>query len=142
MPPVTQGHGQKRPKRIKLPKAKTEPAIIRGVVVAALSVLAALGFDWADDVPKQTVTSVAIVLAFLAPIVTAVWTRFAVTPNAKVIARLSVSKGTAVAGDAATDPAGWELETERRAGATMVQPVTLRSDVFKPAPNNEPPQFS
>lgn len=78
--------------------------MIRGVVVAVLSVLAAFGLDVTVDVDAAV-----YVIGLVAPIVVALWTRFVVTPNAKVVSRVSVSGDTVVAGEAAAVPTGEPL---------------------------------
>ena len=57
--------------------AAGEPAVVRGVVTAAVGLLVSLGVVSATDVDVDAV--VVLVLA-LAPIVSSLWTRFAVTP--------------------------------------------------------------
>jgi hypothetical protein len=94
----------------KLSRLETNPAIVRGVTVA-LALLAAGGISWAADVPRETIELVAYVVGVLAPVVVGLWTRFAVTPNAKVVTRYSVTDGTVVAGDAAAFPTGEEVDT-------------------------------
>lgn len=93
-------------KPFTLPEA--EPALVRGIAVA-LALLASLGIGWAADVEADTITVWALAIGPLIPILQALWTRYAVTPNAKVVARVSRSQGTVVAGDAAEVPTGHEL---------------------------------
>jgi hypothetical protein len=94
-----------------LPAIKANPAIVRGVVVA-LTLLAALGVSRAANVDPDTIEAIAYVIGVLAPVVATVWTRFAVTPNAKVVTRISPSTGTVVAGEASAFPAGSPVELE------------------------------
>ncbi len=57
-----------------------EPAVWRGIVVAVLAVLAAVGIKVAPGVPDLAFL---VVLAVL-PVFQGLWTKSAVTPNAKV----------------------------------------------------------
>lgn len=108
------------PKNKKLPATKTEPTLIRGAVVAVLSLLAALGVGWAADVSKDTIASIVVVASVLIPLVQAVWTRYAVTANAKVLARVSTSSGQVVAGDASTTVTGEALRVHGVGGPPLV----------------------
>jgi hypothetical protein len=94
--------------RRKLPKTATEPALVRGVVVAVLALLSTLGVTWAD-VDKKTLGLIVAVLVAVLHLAQALWTRRAVTPNAKVVARVSPSKEAVVAGEAAAVPTGEPL---------------------------------
>lgn len=108
-------------KRVKLPARKAEPALVRGAVVAVLGVLAALGFAWAD-VDKGTLEVIVGVLVVGLPLLQAAWTRYGVTANAKVLARVSTTTGAVVAGEAATVSTGHQLPTApgTRAGVPHV----------------------
>jgi len=57
-----------------------QPATWRGVVTAAVVLLAAVGIKVAPEVPD----AVFLVILALLPVIQGVWTRSAVTPNAKV----------------------------------------------------------
>lgn len=80
-----------------------EPAVVRGVIGALVLVLALWGVD-AADLGSRVEQTVLTVLA-LVPLVTAWWTRSAVTPNAKV-AEAVEADGTRVAGPASPLPTG------------------------------------
>lgn len=133
----------KRParRRVKLDKAKTEPAVLRGVVVAVLTLLASLGVSWAADVDKETIAAIVTILGVLAPIAATLWTRFAVTPNSKVIARVSQSKDAIVTGDAAALRTGTVLATTGNLGGDAVQlnePVVVSPRVLAPPTDRHP----
>lgn len=115
---------------LSLPEA--EPAVVRGIVVG-LALLASLGIGWAADVDADTITLWALVVGPLVPVLQALWTRYGVTANAKVVARVSTSTGTVVAGDAALVPTGRELVLtgEELAGAPVLQDVTVRPDLVQ-----------
>lgn len=104
----------------KLPATKTEPALVRGVVIAVLSLLATLGVGWAADVSKDTIASIVLVASVLIPLIQAAWTRYAVTANAKVLARVATSSGQVVAGDASTVVTGEVLRVHDEVGASVV----------------------
>ena len=57
-----------------------QPAVWRGLVVAVIAIAGTFGFDAATDLPDN----VMLVIIGLIPIIQAVWTKGAVTPNAKV----------------------------------------------------------
>jgi hypothetical protein len=77
-----------------------QPSVYRGIVTAIFGVLASLGIVVSDDIPDQIIV---LVLAIL-PLVQALWTKGAVTPNDKVVAyvedpyegRHSIEPGPAV----------------------------------------------
>lgn len=96
----------RRAKVIPFPKA--EPALVRGVVMA-LAFLASLGASWAADVDGQTITMLALGLGLLLPILQGLWTRYVVTPKAQVLAQVTAT-GRVVAGDAAVEPTGTEVD--------------------------------
>lgn len=60
-----------------------DPALVRGVVIAVVALLGTFGILVSDQLSDNLV---ALLLAILA-IVQAVWTKRAVTPNAKVVVR-------------------------------------------------------
>lgn len=104
-----------------LRKTQTEPSMIRAAVVAVLGLLASLGFSWAAHVDKGTLTAIVTVITVLLPIVQGIWTRYAVTANAKVVARVTTD-GHVVAGEAALAPTGSRIPAmyPTTAGAQMV----------------------
>jgi hypothetical protein len=57
-----------------------QPAVWRGLVVAVLALAATLGFEYAADLPDN----VMLLIIGILPILQALYTRKAVTPNAKV----------------------------------------------------------
>lgn len=114
-------------KRKKITGAAAEPAVYRGAVVAVLSLLTLLGFGWAAQVDAGTVAVIAGALATLAPIVQALWTRVVVTPNAKVVARVTTD-GRVVAGDASVQPTGADVDRPGPGGRTVVQ-TTVQPDL-------------
>lgn len=61
-----------------------DPAVYKGLVVAVIGLLAALGIVIAPGIPDQVIGLVVAVMA----IVQGIWTRRDVTPNAKVVAYL------------------------------------------------------
>lgn len=79
-------------------------AAVIAVVVALVHVAVALGWITTD----QEATIVGAVDA-IAAVVAILWARAAVTPNAKVVARVTTG-GEVVAGDASTVPTGETLE--------------------------------
>lgn len=114
---------------LALPEA--EPAVVRGIVVG-LALLASLGISWAADVDADTITLWALVVGPLIPVAQALWTRYGVTANAKVVARVSTSTGTVVAGDAAAEPTGEQLPVASpAAGAPAGVAVTVRPELVQ-----------
>lgn len=111
----------------KVGKVEGNPAMIRAGVVSALTLLAALGFRWAADVDRETVAAIVTLLAVGGPLVAGLWTRFAVTPNVKVVSRVT-TEGDVVAGDAALAPTGDVLVVHESMGGPVVEPVKIRSD--------------
>lgn len=101
-------------KPFTLPQA--EPAMVRAVVVA-LAFLASLGIGWAADVDADTITVWALVLGGALPVLQGLWTRYGVTANAKVLARVT-SDRRVVAGDAAVEPTGTEVDQPQAALGT------------------------
>jgi hypothetical protein len=86
-----------------------QPATWRGLVVAVIGFLAALGFIVKPEIPEAFLGVVAILL----PIVQALWTKSAVTPNAKVAIRIDdpISKPAEItAGEAQVSTAVRPLE--------------------------------
>lgn len=79
---------------------RTEPAMIRGVIVAVLGLLTTLGASWAADVDKGTIATFAVGISVFLPLLQALWTRYAVTPNANVVAQVTPA-GNVVTGEAA-----------------------------------------
>lgn len=61
-----------------------QPAVWRGLVTAVFALLAAIGIKVAADVPDV----VFLVVLALLPILQGVWTKGAVTPNAKVVVKV------------------------------------------------------
>jgi hypothetical protein len=88
-------------RRKKLTKSQAEPALVRAIAMV-LALLASLGLGWAANLDAETVASVVVVVG---PLVQWLWTRYAVTPNAKVIAR-TTTDGQVVAGEAAVATTG------------------------------------
>lgn len=91
-----------------IPFLQAEPTLVRAVTVA-LAFLASLGIGWAADVDADTIATWAIVAGVALPILQGLWTRYVVTPNAKVLARVTTS-GRVIAGDAAVEPTGTEVD--------------------------------
>lgn len=108
---------------------KGNPTVVRGAVVAVLSLLTGLGFTWATDVDPDVVVGI---LAVLGPIAATLWSRFAVTPNAKVITRVTTT-GEVVAGDAAVAPTGTPLTVSTNGLLPEVQSVRINSNLVAPA---------
>lgn len=108
----------RKPKR-RTPQSKPQPAVIRGVIVAALGFLASLGFGWAADVDRETIAAVSVLLATLLPILQGFWTRAAVVPAETTLAYVAAG-GVPVAGDAATEPTGQPLPATYDGGAYVI----------------------
>lgn len=105
----------------KLSTKESEPALVRGVVLAVLGLLATLGVSWGANVDKETLGAIVGFVVVVMPLVQGLWTRFAVTSNKKVVAQVT-SDGAVVAGDASTLPTGLELETPMRDGYVELAP--------------------
>ena len=88
-----------------------EPALLRAVLAAAVTVAATVGLDL-SGVADQVDIAWGAVYAVL-PLVVAWWTRSAVTPNAKV-AELVREDGVRVAGEASPMPTGMVLDESAR----------------------------
>lgn len=65
-----------------------EPAVLRGIVTAALALAAALGFVATDEI-KGAAEGLIPVVAFLLPLIQSVWTRQAVVPAEKHVDQLA-----------------------------------------------------
>lgn len=87
---------------------EANPAMVRAVTVA-VAFLASLGIGWAANVDGDTIATWAIVAGVVLPILQGLWTRYVVTPNVKVLARVTTD-GRVVAGDAAVEPTGTEVD--------------------------------
>ena len=61
-----------------------DPALLRGIIVAVVALLASVGVMVSDDIPEAVIG----VFVAAAAIIQATWTRGAVTPNAKVAVRV------------------------------------------------------
>lgn len=85
-----------------LRKLTAEPALLLGVVTLGLGLLVLFGVDLTNE---QTGSIVAFLGALMALV------RYLVTPNRKVVARVSESRHAVVAGDAAAIPTGTPLTT-------------------------------
>jgi hypothetical protein len=59
-----------------------EPAIIRGVIMAGVAVLASVGIFVSEDLPNDLVLLITVVFA----LIQALWTRSATIPTEKVVA--------------------------------------------------------
>lgn len=84
---------------------KRQPAAVRGAIVAALTAVVHV-LVVAGVVDHDTETSLAPLVDTLGFVLAITWIRFGVTPNAKVVARVSTSENLVVAGDASTIPTG------------------------------------
>jgi len=115
--------------RKALTKTQSEPALVRGAVVAVLALLASAGVGWATSVDATLVTGVVVAVIALAQ---AVWTKFAVTANAKVLTRVTTD-GRVVAGDAAVAPTGALVPVQGGGGSTPVTgSVPVRPELVTP----------
>ena len=76
------------------------PALWRGIILTGVAVLTSAGVFISPDIPNATI---AFIFAAL-PMIQAVWTRGAVTPNAKVVVAMPdpTQPDEIVAGDAVT----------------------------------------
>lgn len=92
-------------KHRSLSTTQADPAMVRAIVVAVFVLLAALGIGWAADPSPELVGALVVLGAPLVALMQGLWTRYAVTANAKVIARVTTA-GDVVAGDAAAQPTG------------------------------------
>lgn len=109
----------------KLSTKESEPALVRGVVLAVLGLLATLGVSWAANVDKETLGAIVGFVVVVMPLVQGLWTRFAVTSNKKVVLQVT-GEGAVVAGDAATAPTGAAVPLEHTvAGAELAGPVRV-----------------
>lgn len=106
-----------------------EPAVKRGVIIAVLTLLASLGIGWAADPSAETIGAIATVAGFLVPILQGLWTRFAVTPNAQVLAQVKPS-GEVVAGEAAPVTTGAPVAVSVEAVAPPTEPGRGPADLF------------
>lgn len=112
----------------KLSKTQSEPALVRGAVVAVLALLGSLGFGWATHVDATLVTGLVVAAIALAQ---ALWTKFAVTANAKVVTRVTTD-GQVVAGDAAVAPTGTPVSTQATNRAyPVVAPVAVKPELVE-----------
>lgn len=120
----------KRQHRKHLPPARTEPAMIRGVIMAIIAALGAFGVT--VHVTGAQVTALTVLIAAAIPLIQAIWTRVAVTANAKVIARVT-THGAVVAGDAAVSPTGSELPTSDRGDGIVptLNPVRIQAGLVE-----------
>jgi hypothetical protein len=90
--------GEPRTPRSDMPNkklTKTEPALIRGAIVSALSLLSLLGVSWATNVDKDTIGALAGVAAVVIPLAQAAWTRRAVTPARAIPKKRILGKAAA-----------------------------------------------
>lgn len=114
-----------RNRKDRLPVRKTEPALVRGAVVAVLALLASLGVTWAANVSKDTLETIVVVAVVVIPLAQAAWTRYGVVARGLVLARLSASQGTVVAGEAATARTDTPLPARLGQGPDAVLEVQL-----------------
>lgn len=112
----------RRPGPRVIPVTKGNPAVVRSVVVAVLGLLATLGVGWAADVPGEVVDALVTLLVVLGPVVAGLWIRFGVTPNAKVVSRVTTD-GNVVAGDASTVVTGGVLTVRDTVVGPVVEPT-------------------
>lgn len=127
MSPRNRRRLNRRNRPVDLPVTRAEPALVRGVIVAVLGLLATLGVSWAADVSKETIGYLVGVGVVVVPLAQALWTRYGVVAAAKVVARLSTSTGTVVAGEAASAPTGRVLLTAP-AAASGAEAVVVAPD--------------
>lgn len=107
------------------PKSKPQPALIRGVIVAVLGLLASLGVGWAADVDRETIAATAVLLSTLLPLAQAWWTRRAVVPRESTLAYMT-AEGTPVAGAAARERTGAPLPATYDGNAYVITAVPQR----------------
>lgn len=94
-----------RERRPALSVVKSQPAVVRGAIVAVVTAVVHV-LVVAGVVDHDTEKSLAPLIDALGFALAIVWIRYGVTPNAKVVARVSTSEGVVVAGDAATVTTG------------------------------------
>lgn len=108
-----------------------EPAVIRGIVVSILTVLAALGLSWAGAVDDETVDAIVLLIGAAAPVLATVWARFKVTPTAKVVARVTTT-GDLITGEAADAGPGYLVPPDVDTfGRPVVTAVSVRPDLVR-----------
>lgn len=77
-----------------------EPAIVRGFIVAVVGLLSAFGVLISPEIPDQLIVFIGAITAMIQ----ALWTRAAVTPNAKVVVYTEdPTDATVYAGEASTN---------------------------------------
>jgi ABC-type molybdate transport system permease subunit len=104
-----------------LSRLRTEPALVRSVVVAVVVLAGALGVSAVADVDDDTIDAIVTLIAVVGPVVAGLWTRFGVTPNGVVVAQVDSSSGTVVAGDAAAIATGSVIATRPNLAGTAAQ---------------------
>lgn len=113
----------------RVPAKVGEPALIRGGVMAALSLLSWLGFRQVDDLTRGQVTAIVGVAAVAYPLLQAVWTRAGVVARDLIVAYIARRDGAVVAGEAAATATGAELNVrpaeKTDTGATIPPSVSV-----------------
>lgn len=110
-----------------LTPAQRNPVAVRAAAVAAVTAIVHVGVV-TGLVPAEVEEPIAGAVDAVGLLALVLWARAGVTPNAKVIARVTTT-GAVVAGDAASTPTGTELTVAPYAGA----PVTTAPLIVKPA---------
>lgn len=72
-----------------------EPAVLRGIITAALALAASLGFVATDEI-KGAAEGLIPVVAFLLPLLQSLWTRQSVVPLEKHVDQLARAAGHVV----------------------------------------------
>lgn len=108
--------------------AKRNPVAVRAAIVAAATAVlhVAVVFGLLDNAHAAAlVDAVGPLVDLVGLVVLVAWARAGVTPNAKVITRVT-TKGTVVTGDASTIPTGTELNTaDANVAPVPVDPALL-----------------
>lgn len=110
---------------------KANPALVRGLVVAVIGLLASFGLVRADVLDEAQLGYVVMIGTVVLPILQGLWTRYGVTPNAKVVAQVTAA-GDVVAGDAAAITTGSVIATEPNLGGTgrqIAEPVVVKPEL-------------
>ena len=93
-----------------------QPAAWRGIVMAVFVFLAAVGIKVAPQIPDAAF----LVILALLPVIQAVWTKTAVTPNAKVLVRVP-------------DPVNQPLEIEAGQAVVPITDMEKSADILQAA---------
>lgn len=109
---------------MSLSVSKTEPAVIRGAIVAIIGLAASFGLVQVDVLSKTQIGYLASLIAVLLPIAQGLWTRYGVTPKALVVAQVTTDGAHVVTGAAAARSTGEVVaDVADDGGSTSVVPA-------------------